>query len=429
MKTTRPQWLRPQRRFTALAVLAAALGASLLLSACGGQVKATASPTTSSAAMHPTALRPLLTIRPAHLFSGFFFASGCVYWAELTTRPDGCCGHASAYRFDPGARGTTRLRHLDRILGDVDVEAVGFAPGRFVVLGEQVVWRGKEGEDGFRGVLAQPLYVGSLTGHALRPVGPMSFAVVANGAVMSRSNLQLSHDAALWMDLRLRLAKAPLPPSGSERFPSVSKGGRGGLWAYVFATERASRVPGCSGYQAARALLAGHTAFWPSGRQADCGPVVSYDLLSNVRSIVPGSEGLRLVADDFHRSVAASNDIVVWTARRASRTTLQGVDLRSGRPIPQLPTAARPTDPVIVGDVVAWLDHRQGGARAVYGLDLRSGREFAIALDRSSKEGLAADNDCLYWWNTAPGAKGDHIRLFGVRLTRSSGSLGVAPLR
>jgi hypothetical protein len=144
-----------------------------------------------------------------------------------------------------------------------------------------------------------------------------------------------------------------------------------------------------------------------------------------VQAQVLGSETLFDFGDD-QPCMAASKDVVVWTARRGAGRTLAGFDRTSSHAIARLSAAAVPTDPAVGDDVVVWLDDRRGnGAPAVYGLDLRRGREFAIALDQGLKSDLSIDGDLVYWSHTNGSGR---VALYGVRLARPPDGVGVVPL-
>jgi hypothetical protein len=401
----------------------------VLLPGCADRVENEQGTPSPRATTSLPAARHLLTVAGgSRSATGFSFASGKVYWASLSSDSSGLPGtHGRVYSFDPATGVTTPLRRLERIMASRRVSDMAFAPGRVAVLAETVIFRAADGTDGFRGVLGQPLFAGSPSGAPLKRVGPASVALVGNGGLGFRSGLSLSSEALVWLDGRYVLPTGSrLPQLAGSALPELAQARDAGLWVHTFADGRTHRVAGYRAGSGGVPALAGHTAYWPTRDGGEAGPIMAADLISGSRTQVPGSETL-VVFDDDQRCVAASQDVVVWTTRTGSGRSLAGFDRRTGHALPRFPAAAVPTDPAVGADLVVWLDRRRGPvAPAVYGLDLRTGREFAVALDKHPKSDLAVDGDAVYWWSGVnPSGK---VALYGVRLTRTQVGVTVSPL-
>jgi len=381
----------------------------------------TAMPPRAMALLH-LELHPLGTWAP-RAETRFFFDRGMVYWAVM---PWTTHGSARLYRFDPRTGAVTDLRRADKALRGRHVTDVAIGGRHIGVLEWEVLWRAANGTDGFRGLLREPLSVDTMPGMDLTPIRPESVGLVGNGGLFSRQGLESTDEVLVWHDLRMIAPpRASLPPEGSQDFPKIQKG-RGGLWAHVFASGRTFRVPDFPGRDLAQLpALAGSVAYWPSHtspRKSE--PIVACDLVSGARSNVPLSEDAATLGASWQDSIAADANVVAWTAKAGSATTLSGYDRRSRKAIPVV------SDPAVGGDFVVWLDSRRGAkAPDVYALDLQTGREFLVAKDGNPKSGLSIDGNRVYWTSEHPMVGGGlRVTLYGVSLVRQDSGVRVENL-
>lgn len=144
--------------------------------------------------------------------------------------------------------------------------------------------------------------------------------------------------------------------------------------------------------------ISGDLVVWKTGNSA--GSRIEYlDLSSGQRRVIFSAN-----AWQDPRNPMIDGQIVVWSMRDLTEggdniVRVMAYDIETGQLITVCEHTGSPEHRSMVsvsGDIVVWEDWRSGN-RDIYGYDLSSGQEFAIATGRADQRGPSIDGDLVVW--------------------------------
>jgi len=132
------------------------------------------------------------------------------------------------------------------------------------------------------------------------------------------------------------------------------------------------------------------------------GEVLMYDVPSSTLTTVSPGTAER-------QSPAISGDVIVWLDHRNGNWDVYGYDIADGMEFPVCVGGWNKEAPAISGDVVVWQDGRNGGNWDIYAYDLGTQTEWDVCTDADYQMWPATDGSVVVWhdWRNIPASGTD----------------------